>query len=138
MSNGCQNGIPILIGIPVHDLFHEFGLADIRPVNALGLTVAFYLVPASDDVVFLHLALEPLVNFILSLGALHNTQPVPAGPLGVLGSDDLQLVAVLNHILNGHQLAVDPGSHHLITHSTVYTICKVNGGGTAGQGFYIP
>ena len=97
------------------------------PVNTLGLTVAFYLVPASDDIVFLHLALEPLVNFILSLGALHNTQPVPAGPLGVLGSDDFQLVAVLNHIFNGHQLAVDPGSHHLIAHGAVYTICKVNG-----------
>ena len=138
MSNGCQNGIPILIGIPVHNLFHELRLADFRPVNALCLTVAFNLVPAPDDVVFLHLALEPLVNLILGLGALHNAQPVPAGSLGVLGCDDFQLVTILNHIFDGHQLAVDPGSHHLISHRAVYTICKVNGSGAAGQGLYIP
>ena len=83
--------------------------------------IALNGVTAPDDIVILHLVLKPLVNLILSLCALNNVQPVPAGAFGILGSEDFQLVAVLDYVLYGHQLAVHPGPHHLVAHCTMYT-----------------
>lgn len=56
---------------------------------------------------------------------------------GVLGSDDLNPVSVLDHIVNRHQLAIDFGTYHLISHSRVNAVRKINRCGTVWQVLYI-
>ena len=70
MADGGQNGLPVLESIAGHDLFHVLRLADLRPVDPLGLAVALDHVAAPDDIVLLHLVLEPLIDLVLGLGAL--------------------------------------------------------------------
>ena len=61
---------------------------------------------AFQNIIFLQLFLKPLIDLVLRLGALYHLQPVTAWPLGVLGSDDLNAVTILDPVLNGNQLAV--------------------------------
>ena len=137
MAHGCQHRIPVLKGVPGHYLFHILRFINVRPVDTLGLAVAVDHLAASDDIFLLHLGLKPLVDLGLGLGALYNIQPVPAGALGVLGGNHLDLVPVLDHIVNIDQLSVDSGSHHLVAHGAVDGISKINGRRTAGQCLYI-
>ena len=138
VADGGQDRIPVPESISVHHLFHKFRFPKLCPVDSLGLAVALDHLLAPDDIVLFHLGLKPLVDLCLSLGALYNLQPIPAGPLGILGSDNLDLVAVLNHIFDGNQLSVHPCAHHLIAHRAVDGVGKINGGRTAGKGFHIP
>mgnify|MGYP000700504014 CR=1 FL=1 len=137
VADGCQHGIPVLKGIPVHNLFHKLRFSKLRPVDALGLAVALYRLTAPDDVVLLHLGLKPLVNLVFGLGALYHLQPVAAGTLAVLGGDNLDLVAVLDHIINVYQLSVDARAHHLVSDSRVDRVSEVDRRGAAWQCLYV-
>ena len=53
-----------------------------------------------DDIIFLQLCLEPLVDLILCLCTLDQIQPVAARSLTVLGRDDLDPVTILYLIIN--------------------------------------
>ena len=58
-----------------------FRLIDVGIDDSLGLAVAVHHLFAPENIVLLELGLEPLVDLILSLGALYNIQPVRLGPL---------------------------------------------------------
>ena len=130
MADRCQHGIPVAERIALHNLILIFRLINVGIDDSLGLAVAVHHLFAPENIILLELGLEPLVDLILSLGALYNIQPVPARPLTVLGGNDLHLVAVLNDIINVHQLAVHPRSNHLVSYRAVDGVCKVNGCGT--------
>ena len=83
---------------------------------------------SADDIILLHLGLEPLIDLIFSLCAVYHFQPVAAWSLGILGGDDLNTVSILDLIFNRNQFSVDSCANHLISHCTVYRISKINGG----------
>ena len=53
MADGSQDGIPVLEGVPLHDLFHVLRLVQIRVIDPLGLTVPVDHVLAPKDIVLL-------------------------------------------------------------------------------------
>ena len=72
---------------------------------------------------------EPLVNLIFRLGGLYNFQPISGRSSGVLASNNIYSISIVKYILNGHQLIVNLGPHHLISYSGVDGISKVDRGG---------
>ena len=52
MADGSQDGIPVLEGVPLHDLFHVLRLVQIRVIDPLGFAVPLDHVLAPDNVVF--------------------------------------------------------------------------------------
>ena len=137
VSNGCKNRLPVTEAVFAENAFLIFRSDHLCLRNSLHLTVLGNDFLTLYNVLFLEFRLKPLVDFILCLGTLDNVQPVTARSLGVLGRDNLNPVAVLDHIVNGYQFSVDSGADHFIAHGTVDTVRKVNGIGTVGQCFHI-
>ena len=137
VADGCQYAVPIPEAILMHDGVHVLRGHEACHVNALSLTISVQKLLALRNVLFLALALEPLVDLVLCLSTLDNAQPVAAGAFGVAGGNDLDAVSVLDLIIDGHKLAVDPCAHHLISHGGVNAVGKINGGGTCRQVLYL-
>ena len=81
--------------------------------------------------------LKPLINLILCLCALYDTQPVSARTFGILGCQNLDTVSVLDLIINIDQLAVDTCTYHLVAHCTVDRIGKIHRSRAIWQVFHI-
>ena len=137
MSNGRQHGIPITEAILVKNRIHILRLGIVGKFKALALGILSQHFLAFQNIIFLQLFLKPLIDLVLRLGTLYHLQPVTAWSLGVLGSDDLNTVTILDPVLNGNQLAVYTGAYHLVSYSTMYAVRKVNRGRTVGKGLYI-
>ena len=138
VAYGGQHGIPVPEPVFPHNRACVVILQQLGKVHAPGLAITVQQLLALDDIVFLQLALEPLVDLVLGLGALHHVQPVPAGALGILGSDDLYPVPVLDFIIDGHQLVVHPGAHHLVAHRGMDAVGKIDCRGACGQVLHLP
>ena len=137
MADSRQNRIPVPETIFTENLLHVFRFQNIAQNNTLRFTILGHLLFSADNVVLFILELKPLVDFIFCLGTFYNIQPVPARSPGVLGRNDLNPVTVLDPVINGYQLSVDPGAHHLIADSAMNTVSKINRRRTVRKIFHI-
>ena len=136
VANGCQYGIPVPEAVFSHDRVHIIRLHDLYRVDALCLTVSVQHLTALYNIVILQFIFKPLIDLALCLCTLDQIQPVPAGTFGILGSQDLHPVTIVDLVINGHQLSVHSGSDHLISHCTVNTVGKINGRRACRQSLY--
>ena len=137
VSDGGEDRIPVLHRVSAQNLFLIFRLVQGAPVEALALAVVQDQFFSADDVFFLKLALEPLVDLVLGLTALDDLQPVAAGAPGVLGRDDLNTVAALDLVVDIDQLPVDSGADHPVAHRRVDGVGKIHRGGAHREGLHI-
>ena len=138
VADGRQHRIPVPEAVLLLDDLLILWLHDVGQIDGLGLAVAGDELLAPDDVVLLELLLKPLIDLVLGLGALDNVQPVTAGPPGILGGEDLDPVSVLDLVVDVDQLAVDPGSHHLVAHRAVDGVGEIHRRGAGRQALHIP
>ena len=111
-----KTGVPVTETIFSEDFCLILRSVYLVKINSMGLGIVYQSVFSLEDVLLLKLTLKPLIYLILCLSALYNLKPVPARSLGVLGSDNLQSVSILDDIINRYKLSVDLGTHHLVTH----------------------
>ena len=137
MSDGCKNRLPVAEAVFTENTFLVFRFDHLCLRNSLHLTVLSNHFLALHNVLFLEFRLKPLIDLILCLGTLDNVQPVAARPLRVLGRNDLNPVAIFNHIVNRHQFSVNSGTNHFISNRTVNAVGKVNGVGAVGQSLHV-
>ena len=90
-------------------------------------------VVALGDVLLAALALEPLADALLGRGALDEIQPVPAGPVRTLRGEDLDDLAVLQRVFEGHHAAVDLRADASVTDLGVDAVGEVDRRGARGQ-----
>ena len=133
MTDGSQDRIPVLEAIFAHHRSLEFRLHDVDGVDRFQLAILGKHFLALQNIFFLEFVLKPLIDFIFGLGALNHIQPVAAGASGILGGNDLDPVAILDLIINGHQLSVYPRADHLVSYGAVYTVGKVDRRRAAGK-----
>ena len=126
MSDCRQYRIPVFESVFFLNNLLIFRLDDICNIDTFRSAVRRNHIFTADDIAFLELFLEPLVDLILCLGTLYNIQPVTAWSLGILGCQDLDSVAILNLIINVNKFSVDSGSYHLVTDRTVDRISKID------------
>ena len=137
MTYGGHDRIPVPEPVFAQNALLIFRFHDLLHLDALHLAVLGNQILSLDDIALFKLRLKPLVDLVFCLRGLHHVQPVPAGTLGILRGDDLDPVAVVDHIVDGNQLPVHSGSDHLVAHRAVYAVCKVNGIGTSAQRLHI-
>ena len=84
MTHGSQTIFPAVEPVLMNDLFLIFRAVDIRIVDSLRLGRCHHQFLAFNDVLFLELIAEPLINLGLGLRTLYHIQPVTAGASGIL------------------------------------------------------
>ena len=137
MPDSRQNRIPVTESILSLDDLQILGLHQICLGQRLGLAICGDQFFSADDIFFLKLMLKPLIDLVLCLRTLYNIQPVTARSFGILRSQNLNPVSVLDLIVNIDQLAVDTGSYHLVAHRTVDRIGKIHRSRTIWQVLHI-
>ena len=133
-----QDRVPVPEAVFFLDHLLVLRLEHIRHIDGFHPAVGRDQILPPDNIFFLKFLLKPLIDLGFCLGALHDIEPVPAGPLGILRGQHLNAVPVLDLVINGHQLSIHPGSHHPVAHRAVDGIGKVYGCGAVGQAFHIP
>ena len=137
MTDSSQNRFPVTETIFMHNSILILRFRVIHNLKSLGSGILGQHFLTFKNVIFLQFFLEPLVDLVLRLGTLYQFQPVTTWSLRILGSDDLDPVAVFNLVFNRNKFAVYSGTHHLISHCAVHTVGKIYRCGTAWKGFYI-
>ena len=137
VPNGSQHRFPVLESVFLLHHVLIFRIHDIAQINGFGFAIRGNHLFSLDDIAFLEFFLKPLIDLVLCLGALDDSQPVPARASGVLGGQDLDPVPVLYLVFNIHQLAVYPGAYHLISHCAVDGVCEINRRRAIGQILHI-
>ena len=126
MSKCCKDRIPVLKAVLfLHDL-HIFRFHQSREYKSFCLTVCGEHFLTTYNIFFFEFFLKPLVDLVFRLGTLDDTQPVTARSFGVLRSQDLDSVPVLDLIIDIDQLAIDSGTYHLVADRSMDRIGKVN------------
>ena len=103
-----------------------FRLVDVCKVDSLRLAGRHEKLLAARNIFFLQLTAEPLVDLILRLGTLYDVQPVTAWSLGILRSDNLDPVTVLDDIIDRNQLSVGFCTDHFVADRGVNAVRKIN------------
>ncbi len=85
------------------------------------------------DVLVVLLMLEPGTDLLARLVGAHDRQPVPRRPVGRLGGDDLDDVAVAQPVVERHQSVVDLGADGAVADIGVDPVGEVERGGPVGQ-----
>ena len=81
---------------------------------------------------------EPRTDLVAGTRALDELQPVAAGTGALaLGREDLDDVAVVEHALEGHELAVDPRSDTAVAHLGVDRVGEVDRRRPGGKGDHV-
>ena len=83
VSHCCIDCIPVTETVLADDLLHKFRFQKIAEDNFLGLAVTVQKILTPDDIFFFELCLKPLIDLVLGLSTLDNTQPVTAWSLGI-------------------------------------------------------
>ena len=133
VTDGCQDSVPLSESVFFQDHFLVFRFKKIRENISLGFAVGSHKLPASADVLFLHLPSEPLVDLVARRSASGDAQPVRTGAFGVLGCYDLDPVSVSDPVIYIDDLAVYTGSDHPVAHCRVNSIRKVDGSRASGE-----
>ena len=128
MSYCCKHRFPVTETVLSHDHIHVIRFHDVRDINAFCFAIGRKEFLALYNIFFLKFIFKPLIDFVLGLCTFYHAQPVPAWAFGILGGQNLHPIPVLDLVINGHQLTVDPGPDHLISHCTVNAVCKVDRG----------
>jgi len=76
VSDSSQNRIPVTETVFMHNGFHVLRLRIKSWLKALGLGILIQHVLTFQDVIFLELFFEPLVDLVLGLCTLYDLQPV--------------------------------------------------------------
>ena len=126
MTYSGTDAVPVLKTILCQGRVHEIRLHDIADSYGMSLTVLYNKVLPAVYIVFLKLALKPLIYLALSLSGLNYLEPVTARPLRILACKNLNSVAVLNDIIDIHKLSVNSGSNHLISDSRMDAVGKID------------
>ncbi len=127
VSDGGQNRIPLPKAVFAQHGIHILRLDELLLLESLGFAIVLERFLSADDVLFLLVLFEPLIDLRFGRSALADVQPVKAWTARVLRRHDLDPVAVLNDVIDGHQLPVDSGSHHLVADRGMNRIGKIDG-----------
>ena len=125
-SSDCRkDGTPVLITILDRNILLVFGRHNAVDIHApcLGKVQKHFF--SLGYVIVLGYALEPLVYLILGLRALDYVEPVGTGTLDIRTCDDLDTVAVLDPVIDGNKLTVDPRTDHAVSYRGVYAVCEI-------------
>ena len=133
VSDCRTDRIPVSETIFFNNFFNKFRFCYITEHYTLGFGIAADCFFAFNDVFFFKFCLKPLINLIFCLGTFYNIQPVTARSFGVLRSNNLDPVAVLNNIINIHKSSIGSCADHLIADCRMNTVGKVYRCGTVWQ-----
>ena len=133
VTNSRQQCIPCFEIIFDNNDFHPFRTQQIVRLEAFFLQIRQNHFTAANDIFFLFLLLEPLFDLGSCLCRFNYIQPVPVRAFGVLGSNDLNDVTILDLMIDGNNFIIYPCADHLIADCRVDHICKVNGCGILCQ-----
>ena len=88
------------------------------------------------------LFLEPLADFFPGAGGIDiaqvGPQPVLAGTLSAFDSHDLHDIAVIQTVVQRHQLAVDLGAHTMVPQLGMNAVGKIQRSGALGRSLISP
>ena len=121
-----HHGIPVAEAVFAHDRFLVLRLHDIGHRDALCFAVRRHQLAAALNILFLLFLLKPLVDLVFGRSALGDVEPVQRRALGILARQNLDLVAVLDHVVKRHELAVDARADHLVADRGMYGVGKIN------------
>ena len=95
--------------------------------------LAFQCLASLLDILFPAFFLEPVADLVLGFAGLYNVQPVAAGAAVFRAGDDLDDLAGLHLMIDGHDAVVDLGADHAVANGGMNGVGKVDRGGTGGQ-----
>ena len=121
-----KDRIPLPEAVLLQDGIHILRLQKLIFLQTLGPAVVVKRIPAADNVLFLLVLLEPLVDLVLRRSALTDAEPVQTRSPRILRGHDLNAVTVLNLIIDVDELAVDARAHHLVADRRMNGIGKIN------------
>ena len=126
VTNGSKQSIPCLEIVFHNNDFHPFRTQQIIRLEAFFLHIRQHHFAAADDIFFLFLLLEPLFDLGSCLSRFDQIQPVSVRAFGVLGSDDLNNIPILDPMIDGNDFIIDPCADHFIADCSMDHICKVD------------
>ena len=121
MSKCCKDRIPVLKAVLFLHNLHIFRFHQIREYKSFCLTVRGEHFLTTYNIFFFEFFLKPLVDLCPRLCTLDYIQS-----FGVLRSQDLDSVPVLDLVIDIDQLAIDSGTYHLVADRSMDRISKVN------------
>ena len=126
MSDGGQEGIPVPETVFFQNDALILGFDQLLERKTVGLRIRLDQLPAPGDIFLFIFFLEPLIDLVPGGGALCYGEPVHAGALGARARQDLDPVAVPDHIIDVDDLIVDLGAHHAVSDRGVDRIGKID------------
>ena len=120
-------------GQPLEDQRQDLVAHDVGRGDAVGAQLALKLLLAVDDVLLAALFFEPLLDLRARGAALGEVQPVAARAGRVFRRADVDNVAVLQHVVEVHDAAVDRRTDHAVADRGVDAVGKVDRRRAGGQ-----